>query len=731
MENKINRKSFMQILGAGAAAAAMPSMQSSAESKRPNIIFIFTDDHASHAISAYGSKINQTPNLDRIANEGIRFDNCFCTNSICAPSRAVILSGKHSHLNGVITNRETFDGSQQTFPKLLQQAGYETAMIGKWHLKSDPTGFDFWKVLIGQGPYYNPPLKTPDGREEHTGYTTDILTNIALDWLQNQRDDDKPFMMMYQHKAPHRNWQPGPDHLTMYDDVDIPEPDDLFDDYEGRTSAALFQEMTVARELSPNDLKFTQPRNFTPEQLDTWNKAYEPKNKAFQEADLQGDDLVRWKYQRYIKDYLRCVASVDDNVGKLLDYLDESGLAENTVVVYSSDQGFYLGDHGWFDKRWMYEESLRMPLMARWPQQIKPGSVNTDLVQNLDFAETFLELAGVTPPNDMQGESLVPLLKGETPDDWRESIYYHYFEFPGYHSVRRHYGVRTKRHKLIHYYGIDEWELFDLETDPDEMKSVHDDPAYAEVLSELQAELERLRKQYKADAFDEGELAPSHNDVPSEMVLAYALQDENKLTTDLSGKNHNGIIQGNIGIDEFGKLSSNPNNIWGAKFNGSSSIVIKPTPRTLNPVFIPFVVGCRCHPASANGVLIANGKHNFGFSLFLEDGAPVFVVRSDNVEYRAAGEVFLIRPEYWYHFAGGITPKGEITLWVNGNVAAQAAVPHFIMPRSYANPGEFVIGNDTESRITQISEPHYKGWMKNVRVYWGEPAAEDWASWRS
>lgn len=499
MNTRLNRSQFMKLLGCGAASMAAPSAFSAKGKARPNIVFIFTDDHASHAISAYGSLINHTPNIDRIANEGVRFDNCFCTNSICAPSRAVIQTGKHSHLNGVPTNRESFDGSQQTFPKLLQQSGYQTAMIGKWHLKSEPTGFDFWNVLIGQGPYYNPPMRTPQGTVNHTGYTTDIITDIALNWMQEQRDPDKPFMAMIQHKAPHRNWQPGPKYLNKYDDVDIYEPDNLFDDYENRTRAAKTQEMTVERHLTPNDLKLTQPRNLTPEQLDAWNAAYGPKNEEFEKMNLKGKDLVRWKYQRYIKDYLRCIASVDENIGRVLEYLDESGLAENTLVIYSSDQGFYLGDHGWFDKRWMYEESLRMPLVARWPGKIKRGTVNRDLVQNLDFAETFLDVAGVSIPGDMQGESLKPILQGETPDDWRDAIYYHYHEFPAEHQVQRHYGIRTQRYKLIHYYLIDEWELFDLEKDPREMKSVYGKKDYKVIGDHLKKELYRLQQKYQDD----------------------------------------------------------------------------------------------------------------------------------------------------------------------------------------------------------------------------------------
>mgnify|MGYP000939267118 FL=1 len=471
--------------------------QNATAKDRPNILFIMTDDHASHAMSCYGSKINKTPHLDRIAKEGMRFTNSFCTNSICAPCRAVILTGKYSHLNGLIDNAVAFDGSQQTFPKLLQKAGYETAIVGKWHLKTDPTGFDYWNILPGQGDYYNPVMIEMGQRKKHTGYVTDILTDHALGWLKG-RGADKPFCLMYHHKAPHRNWQPSLKHLDLYEDTQIPEPPTLFDDYEGRGRAAKEQDMSIEKTLTKADLKLTAPGNLTPEQKARWDAAYEPRNKAFEEARLEGKELVRWKYQRYMKDYLRCIASVDENVGRVLDYLDQSGLAENTIVIYTSDQGFYLGDHGWFDKRFMYEESLRMPLVVRYPKEIRPDSVNRDIVLNLDFAETFLDYAGVPVPADMQGRSLRSLLQGRTPTDWRTSMYYHYYEFPGVHSVKRHYGVRTQRYKLIHFYNdIDEWELYDLQSDPDELKNLCPDARYADVIQELKAELKRLRTHYK------------------------------------------------------------------------------------------------------------------------------------------------------------------------------------------------------------------------------------------
>ena len=474
---------------------AFGSAAASAAETRPNILFIFTDDHAAHSMSCYGGTMTVTPNLDRIAQEGMLFRNCFCTNSVCGPSRAVILTGKHSHLNGFLRNGDTFDGAQQTFPKLLQQAGYETAVVGKWHLESDPTGFDYWNVLIGQGPYYNPAMIENGKKVNHTGYTTKILTDVALDWLDTKRDPGKPFLLMYQHKAPHRPWQPGPKQLHLFRESDIPEPATLFDDASGRGTAARTQEMTVAEHLTEDDLKLTPPAGLNDEQLAAWNEAYEKENREFREAKLEGDDLVRWKYQRYIKDYLRCVAGVDENVGRVLDYLDSSGLAENTIVVYSSDQGFYLGDHGWFDKRFMYEESLRMPLLVRWPGVTEPGSVNEDLVQNLDFAPTFLDAAGAAIPADMQGQSLVPLLDGQTPGDWRASIYYHYYEYPAVHMVQRHKGVRTKTHKLIHFYDLDEWELYDL-AEPEELQSVYGDPAYSDITEQLKQELKTLEAQY-------------------------------------------------------------------------------------------------------------------------------------------------------------------------------------------------------------------------------------------
>jgi len=484
----------------------------SAKDKRPNILYIMSDDHSYQTISAYGYGLNKTPNIDRIAKEGMRFDRAYCTDSICGPCRATVLTGKYSHRNGFFRNGNTFDGEQQNVAKLLQKAGYSTAVIGKWHLKSEPTGFDYYHILQGQGPYYNPLMNTPDGKVTHTGYTTDIIGDETLKYLKSIKKSDKPFFVMYHHKAPHRNWQPAPRHLTLYDDVTIPEPSNLFDDYAGRGTAAKSQSMSIEYSMKPTDLKLTgAPKNLTEEQAKAWNAAYDPKNKAFEEANLEGKALISWKYQRYLKDYLRCIKAVDENVGRVLDYLDESGLAENTVVIYTTDQGFYMGEHGWFDKRFMYQESFRNPLLIRWPKVTKAGSVCDDMVANVDFAPTFLQIANAKIPADIQGESLVPLLEGKTPKDWREDVYYRYYEFPGAHSVRRHYGVATKQHKLIFFHDLGEWELYDLKKDPKEMKSVYDDPEYAGVVKDLKKRLARLREELKDDDTIRGEPLPDPN----------------------------------------------------------------------------------------------------------------------------------------------------------------------------------------------------------------------------
>jgi arylsulfatase A-like enzyme len=484
------------ILLAGGCAALRRAEPAPPAPGRPNILFIMADDHAYQAISAYGSNRNVTPNIDRIAAGGMRFDRAFVTNSICAPSRAVILSGLFSHLNGVLTNGETFDPESTTFAGLLTDAGYSTAMIGKWHLRENPRGFDHYEVLIDQGPYYNPPMIRDGERIHHEGYTTDIITDLAIDWLRSGRNPDEPFLLMCQHKAPHRNWQPGPAHIHDFDGMTLPEPATLFDDWADNASPARNQEMTIANHLSEHDLKLAPQARFTDDQQAVWDGAYDPKNAEFRAAGLTGDDLVRWKYQRYAKDYLRCVQSVDESVGRILDELEAQGLADNTIVVYTSDQGWYLGEHGWYDKRWAYEESMRTPLLVRWPGRVEPGSVNTDLVQNLDFAPTFLDAAGAAIPGEMQGESLVEILRGDTPEDWRQSVYYHYYEHPGVHNVARHEAVRTHTHKLISFYETGEWELYDLVADPDELTNIYARPGTEEITERLKAELQYLRAKY-------------------------------------------------------------------------------------------------------------------------------------------------------------------------------------------------------------------------------------------
>jgi len=533
-----SRSLVLLLLAAAALSACQGSRLALHHNERtapasPNIIFIYSDDHANAAIGAYDSWLGdavKTPNIDRLAQEGLRFDRAFCTNSICGPARAVVLTGKHSHLNGVRDNAPgtVFDPASDTFPKRLQANGYQTAMIGKWHLGSDPTGFDHWEVLPGQGRYYSPQFRRPDanGKTEkvtYPGYVTEVTTDLALDWLQNERDPQKPFMLMMQHKAPHRSWMPGPNELALYEGVQFPEPATLFDDYAGRAAGASHQEMTIANHMwmyydlmvppIEGELGFDDPSKLkgpdrwasgweklmSPAELAAWKAHFEPANALYRQqrdaGELEGDALTRWKFQRYMEDYLACINGVDKSVGEVLAWLESSGMADNTIVIYSSDQGFYLGEHGWYDKRWMYEQSLRLPLILRWPGVVAAGTTDAHLVQNLDLAPTFLELAGATIPDDMQGLSLVPLLLGEAPP-WRDAIYYEYYE-KGVHNVPPHFGVRTERYKLIRYDELAAWELFDLDADPNELHSVVDDAKYAEIRRGLEARLAELRTQYK------------------------------------------------------------------------------------------------------------------------------------------------------------------------------------------------------------------------------------------
>lgn len=490
---------------------------------KPNIILILTDDHAYQAIGAYGSKLMETPNIDRLANEGMLFTKGYVTNSICSPSRAVALTGKFSHLNGVRDNLDVFDSSQVTFPKILQQQGYQTAIVGKWHLKSEPTGFDYWKVLLDQGHYYDPEFKTPDGIVIEDGYVTDITTDLALNYLDSLRDKEKPFMLMYNHKAPHREWWPSMEDLEAFKKSDIPSPATLYDTYVNRGNAAKEAEMRINdhmalsmdNKIRPELLKTMKLEEFlgwyetsylerynrlNNEEKQKWDAVYGPINEDFKKNKPQGKALTYWKYQRYMQDYLASLKSVDKNIGRLLDYLEQNNLVENTIVVYTSDQGFYLGEHGWFDKRFMYEPSFRTPLIIKYPELIKAGSINKSLVQNIDFAPTFLELSGAVIPKDMQGESLLPLFSNDN-SNWRDELYYHYYEYPGIHMVKRHYGIRTERYKLIHfYYDIDEWEMYDLIEDPEELNNLYDNTNYKHIQQKLHTQLENLRIRYRDDS---------------------------------------------------------------------------------------------------------------------------------------------------------------------------------------------------------------------------------------
>ncbi len=470
-----------------------------ADAPRPNIVFILSDDHSIQTIGAYGARLsafcrqqNVTPNMDRLATAGAVFPNSFCCNSLCSPSRAAILTGLHSGANGVTRLDQAVRQGVWMFPASVREAGYQTAVVGKWHLGGTPAGTDYWRLFSGQGSYWDPTLIGPAGAEKRTGYATDILTELGLDWLR-QRDKTKPFMLMVNHKAPHRPWEPPVRYYRWLADETVPEPPTLFDDYAGRGTPARTQKMEIGRDMTlASDLKVRPAANGADAD---WQASYGARNDAFRQANLQGAALTRWKYQAYMKDYLRCIKAVDDSVGRFLCFLKAEGLEENTVVIYAADQGFFNGEHGWFDKRWIYEESIHMPLIVRWPGVVKPGSRPPALVQNIDYAATFVELAGGRAPAGLHGRSLVPILRGETPADWRKSLYYHYYDAG--HGVTKHYGVRTERFTLASFYPVNEWELYDLEKDPLQMHSVYADPAYTGTVAELTAELERLRRQYE------------------------------------------------------------------------------------------------------------------------------------------------------------------------------------------------------------------------------------------
>jgi len=487
--------------------------------KRPNIIFMMTDDHTTQAMSCYGSKLTTTPNLDRIANEGVRFDNCYAVNALSGPSRACILTGKFSHENGFTDNASVFNGDQQTFPKLLQKAGYQTAIVGKWHLVSQPQGFDYWSILSGQheqGDYYKPGFLENGKQVQEQGYVTDVITDKAIQFLEN-RDKSKPFCMMYHQKAPHRNWMPAQRHLGIFNQTVFPEPDNLFDEYKERGRAAKEQDLSIAHTMTeqwdlklltheeimklPDSNKFKSVyTRMTPVEQAKWDSVYAGRIAEYRKGGMTEKQLISWKYQQYMRDYLATAMAVDENVGRLLDYLKKIGELDNTIIVYTSDQGFFLGEHGWFDKRFMYEECQRMPFIVRYPQAIKPKSVSKAICMNVDFAPTVLDFAGVPIPSDIQGRSLKPILEhaGKTPANWRKAAYYHYYEYPAEHSVKRHYGIRTANFKLIHFYNdINEWEMYDMKNDPKEMHNIFGKPAYAKQQKQLMKLLQDTQKQYK------------------------------------------------------------------------------------------------------------------------------------------------------------------------------------------------------------------------------------------
>lgn len=536
MNDPLTKKLLLMAAGGSAIMGAVPTVAQAQESggnqKPLNIVYIMCDDHSYQTISAYGSHVNQTPNIDRLAQEGVRFTNSFVANSLSGPSRACMLTGKHSHANGFTDNSSSFDGSQQTFPQVLCENGYQTAMIGKWHLVSDPSSaaFDYWDILTGQGDYYNPTFICNGKRLQREGYATNITTDLALDWLSNKRDPQKPFCLFIHHKAPHRTWMPDTCDLDLYSDVTFPLPDTFWDTYEGR-QAAQEQKMSIIKDMDiVYDLKMADKdstihsdnpgleavgyyyyrQRLNPDQQAAWDRHYDPIIAKFKADKLTGKELAEWKYQQYMRDYLRVIHSVDRNVGRVYDYLKEHNLLENTLIVYTSDQGFYMGEHGWFDKRFMYEESFRTPLIMRMPQAYggKRGLCPT-MVQNIDYAPTFLQACGVNVPSDIQGESFLSDLTNKamtSPDGSntvkphklnRKAIYYHYYEYPDEHKVNRHFGIRTPRYSLMRFYGdVNQWELYDLKKDPENMHNLYGQPAYEKLTQKLKKELLQLQEQY-------------------------------------------------------------------------------------------------------------------------------------------------------------------------------------------------------------------------------------------
>lgn len=670
------RRLFRVFLVALVVAFLLPAGAPAAPA-RPNILFVLSDDHATHALSCYGSVLNRTPHLDRIASSGMRFGNCFVVNSICTPSRAAILTGQYSHKNGVtVFNR--FDGSRPHLAKHLQAGGYQTAIVGKWHLFSDPTGFDYWNVLPGQGLYHNPVFIENGKTNKHQGYVSDLIADFSLDWLK-QRDPSRPFCLMMNPKAPHREWSPPARYTNLFAGTNLPLPATFDDDYAGRSQAATEATMRMS-DLRPTDLKAPVPAGLSPEQE------------------------KQWRYQQYIKDYLRVVQAMDDSVGRVLDYLEATGLRSNTVVVYSSDQGFFLGDHGWFDKRFMYEESLRMPLLISWPGRIAPGSLNSNMVLNVDFAPTLLDLAGLPVPDYMQGRSFAPALRGEQPANWRTSMYYRYYHYPADHQVQPHLGVRTERFKLIHFNKLDEWELYDLWSDPREMKNLYADPARAGLVAELKTELARLRRELDdrdqfAEELGDGEKLRL---VPLQQVFA---------SSDIP------LPPATLVDGRKGKA---------LRLQGGQSPIL-PANGGLNPAGKPFTMGSWCLPESPDGVILSLGGGTHGFSLFLQDGLPCVAVRT-------AGGLAIVRGNQrlplneWHHVAAVLNARAELRLFVNGKPAGSVKCNGIT-----AKPAEtFSLGSDPGGRVGPYETAlQWKGLLEDARLYWGElekNALDAWAA---
>lgn len=490
-----------------AVSAKLAAQDAKTKAAKPNIIYIMADDLTIQAISAYGGiykNVAPTPSIDRLAKEGMLFNDVLCTNAICGPSRAAILTGNYSHKNGFYKNENggQFDASQWTFPQEFQKNGYQTSLFGKWHLGTNPVGFDTYKIHAAagqQGLYWNPTYNVNGKEVKEKGYSTNLETDFAINWLDKERNKDQPFMMILQYKAPHRPWEPDKKYEDLWENIEMPYPATFNDDYKGREKTAGDTEMTMDH-LSRRDMKLKTPSELKGKEKLEW-EFYGAKNgQIVQPEGLSKEEGRKWRYQTYIKDYLACVKSVDDNIGRVLKYLDDNNMAHNTMIVLTSDQGFYLGDHGFFDKRFIYEESLRMPFLVRYPKVVKGGTENNDVISNIDFASTLLDVAGIKNSQKVQGKSFKSILEGKTPANWRQSMYYHYYEFPYWHHVQPHYGIRTQKYTLAHfYYSMDVWELYDLEKDPLQLKNEINNPAYINVISKLKKELKRLMKGYGND----------------------------------------------------------------------------------------------------------------------------------------------------------------------------------------------------------------------------------------